>query len=74
VAKLHDATLVHNIRALAVGAVERWRDHCRSLSYGCFWSAQTPTKNSKSTDLKHPSGISSSDLPPPRQRRRSCPR
>jgi len=45
--------MAHNIRALAVGAVEYLRDHCGSLSYGWFSSAQTLTKNNRPTDLKH---------------------
>jgi hypothetical protein len=43
----------HNIRVLAVGAVEYLRDHGGSLSYGWFCSAQTLVKDSRSTDLKH---------------------
>ena len=43
----------HNIGALAVGAVEHWRDHRGSLSYGWFCFAQIPVKDSRSTDLKH---------------------
>ena len=43
----------HNIRALAVGAVEYLRYHCGSLSYGWFCSAHTLAQNSRSTDLKH---------------------
>ena len=43
----------HDIRALAVGTVEHLRDHCGSLSHRWFCSAQTPIKDSRSTDLKH---------------------
>ena len=45
--------MAHNISAVTVGAVKHLRDHRGSLSYGLFYSAQTPVKNSRSTDLKH---------------------
>jgi integrase len=46
-------TMPHTIRALAVGAVELLCYHCGSLSRGWFCAAQTPIKDSRSTDLKH---------------------
>jgi hypothetical protein len=45
--------MAHNIRVLAVRAMEYVRYHCGSLSYRWFCSAQTLVKDSISTDLKH---------------------
>jgi hypothetical protein len=50
---LRRRAMAYNIGAVTVGAVKHLRDHRGSLSYGWFCSAQTPIKNSRSTDLKH---------------------
>jgi hypothetical protein len=55
--------IAHTIRPLAGGTVEHLRDHRGSLSYGWYCSAQTPVKDSRSTDRKHlPRAISSSSF------------
>ena len=62
---LRGRAMVHNISAVTVGAVKHLRDHRGSLSYGLFYSAQTPVKNSRSTDLKHlPTKLTSSITTP----------
>jgi hypothetical protein len=45
--------MAHKSRALAVGAVQPWRDHRGSLSDRWFCATQTPIKKSRSTELKH---------------------
>jgi hypothetical protein len=50
---LRGHAMAYNIGAVTVGAVKHLCDHRGSLSYGWFGSAQTPIKNSRSTDLKH---------------------